>query len=62
MEKPLRAPSGDDEGREMRGAARGRRTSVAAKLRAIGKATRHEFPTADIDDMLEEIAAGERIE
>ena len=29
--------------------------TVEAKLRAIADGSRHEFPTADIDDMLEEI-------
>ena len=31
-----------------------------AKLRAIAKASRHQFPTADVDDMLKEIEAGQR--
>ena len=31
--------------------------TVDAKLRAIAKATRPEFPTADIEDMLREIEA-----
>ena len=31
--------------------------TVDAKLRAIAKATRYEFPTADIEDMLREIEA-----
>ena len=44
----------------LRQARADRRGTVDAKLRAIAKATRHEFPTADIDDMLEEIAAGQR--
>ena len=30
---------------------------IDAKLRAIAKASRHEFPTADIEDMLREIEA-----
>jgi hypothetical protein len=33
-------------------------TDVDAKLAAIRTATRHEFPTADIDQMNEEIARG----
>ena len=36
--------------------------SVEARLRVITEASRHEFPTADIEVMLEEIAAGQRIE
>lgn len=32
--------------------------SVEAKLRAIEKASRYDFPTADIDDMLREIEEG----
>ncbi|MCY4113322.1 MAG: ribbon-helix-helix protein, CopG family [Chloroflexi bacterium] len=32
--------------------------TIDAKLRAIAKASRHSFPTADIEDMLEEIEAG----
>ncbi len=38
-----------------------RRGTVEAKLRAIANATRHDFPTADIEDMLDEIAAGRRL-
>lgn len=34
--------------------------TIDAKLRAIAKASRHSFPTADIEDMLEEIEAGYR--
>ncbi len=34
--------------------------SVEAKLQAIAGALRHEFPTADIEDMLLEIEAGQR--
>ena len=45
----------------LRQARADRRGTVDAKLRAIATATRHEFPTADIDDMLEEIAAGRRL-
>ena len=33
---------------------------VAAKLQAIADAARHQFPTADIEDMLREIDAGQR--
>ena len=32
--------------------------TVDSKLRAIAEASRHEFPTADIEDMLREIEAG----
>ena len=34
--------------------------SVADKLRVLSDAYRYEFPTADIDVMLEEIDAGQR--
>ena len=34
--------------------------TVQVKLAAVAKAARHEFPTADIDDMLREIEAGHR--
>ena len=33
--------------------------SVDAKLRAIADASRHQFPTADIETMLQEIEAGQ---
>lgn len=36
------------------------RKKVENKLRALEKAFRHEFPTADIDVMLEEIERGYR--
>ena len=35
--------------------------AVERKLRAIHEASKHEFPTADIEDMLREIDAGRRI-
>ena len=35
--------------------------AVEAKLRAIAEASRHQFPTADIDDMLSEIESGRRL-
>ncbi len=35
--------------------------TVDAKLRAIADASRHRFPTADIDTMLKEIGAGQRL-
>ena len=35
--------------------------SVDAKLHAIADASRHRFPTADIDDMIREIEAGQKI-
>ena len=34
--------------------------TIDAKLRAIAEASRHSFPTADIEDMLGEIEAGYR--
>ena len=34
---------------------------VERKLRAIREAAKHEFPTADIEDMLREIEAGRRL-
>ena len=37
------------------------RATTEAKLRAIAEASRHQFPTADIDDMLAEIEAGRRL-
>ncbi len=48
--------------RAVRDALRGRGSRVDRKLRAIEDASRHQFPTADIDDMLDEIAAGQQIE
>ena len=33
---------------------------VDAKLRAIAEASRHSFPSGDIEDMLKEIEAGRR--
>ena len=36
--------------------------SVETKLRAIAEASRHQFPTADISDMLEEIEAGRHLQ
>ena len=35
--------------------------AVGAKLRAIAEASRHQFPTADIDLMLQEIETGRRL-
>lgn len=35
-----------------------RDATVERKLRAIREAAKHEFPTADIEDMLREIEAG----
>ena len=35
--------------------------TVDAKLRVIAEASRHEFPTADIEVMLREIEAGQRL-
>ena len=48
--------------RAVRDALRDRRSRVDKKLRAIAEAARHEFPTADIDDMLGEIATGQRLD
>ena len=36
--------------------------TIEAKLRILAEASRHEFPTADIDVMLDEIERGRRIE
>ena len=42
--------------------ARGNQPSTTeAKLRAIASASRHEFPTADIEVMIREIEAGQRL-
>lgn len=42
--------------------ARGNQPSTTeAKLRAIANASRHEFPTADIEVMIREIEAGQRL-
>ena len=38
-----------------------REATVERKLRAIRKAAKHEFPTADIEDMLREINEGRGI-
>jgi hypothetical protein len=35
--------------------------SVDAKLRAIAEASRHSFPSGDIEDMLREIETGRQI-
>ncbi len=35
--------------------------TIEAKLRAIADASRHEFPTADIELMLREIESGRRL-
>ena len=35
--------------------------AVEVKLRAIADASRHEYPTADIETMLGEIEAGQRL-
>lgn len=35
--------------------------TVEAKLRAVAEASRHHFPTADIEVMLREIEAGQRL-
>ena len=35
--------------------------TVEAKLRAIADASRHQFPTADIEVMLREVQVGQRL-
>ena len=35
--------------------------AVETKLRAIADASRHRFPTADVEDMLREIEEGRRL-
>ena len=42
----------------LRQVRRRRRRAVEAKLRALDEACRHEFPTADIETMIEEIEQG----
>lgn len=42
----------------LRQARRGTEARAEAKLSAIAVATQHQFPTADIDQMLEEIDKG----
>ena len=44
----------------MRTARGGHPGTAEAKLRAIADASRHTFPTADIETMLGEIAAGQQ--
>ena len=44
----------------LRKARRDNPSTVDAKLRAIADASRHQFPTADIDIMLKEIEAGQK--
>lgn len=44
--------------REALAAAQQPSDPAAARLRAIAEASQHEFPTADIDEMLEDIEAG----
>ena len=44
----------------LRQATRGRPGTVEAKLRVIADASRHDFPTADMEVMLQEIEAGQR--
>ena len=41
----------------LRKTGRGQGGTVAVKLRAVSEATRHEYHTADIDVMLDELAA-----
>ena len=42
----------------IRRAMNDRRGEVEIKLRAIADASRHRFPTADMDEMLSEVEAG----
>ena len=44
----------------LRQARSGHPGSVEAKLRVIADASRHDFPTADMEVMLQEIEAGQR--
>ena len=37
------------------------RQPIEAKLRAVAEASRYQFPTADIEVMLREIEAGQRL-
>ena len=46
----------------LRQARRGSRTPIDSKLAAIATATRHQGPTADIEKMLAEIGAQQRLE
>ena len=46
----------------LRQATRGHHGTMEAKLRVIADASRHEFPTADIEVMLQEIEAGQRLQ
>ena len=45
----------------LRKARSNRSGTIDAKLRAITDASRHEFPTADIEVMLREIESGRRL-
>ena len=45
----------------LRQATRGYHGTMEAKLRVIADASRHEFPTADIEVMLREIEAGQQL-
>ena len=45
----------------LRRARHDHRVAVEAKLAAVEEAARNEFPTADIDVMLSEIDAGQRL-
>ncbi len=80
MSKRLQVLLDPEEYREIKGAARRQRMTVAewvrqalrkahsdslltveAKLRAVAEASCYQFPTADIDVMLREIEAGDRL-
>ena len=45
----------------LRSALDDRSEALRTKLRAIAEASRHQFPTADIEVMLQEIEAGRRL-
>ena len=45
----------------LRQARSGHSGTVAAKLQVIADASRHSFPTGDIEVMLQEIEAGQRL-
>ena len=77
MPKRLQVLLDEEEYLEIQGVARRQRVTLAewvrkamdehpgaveTKLRAIAEASRHQFPTADIDDMLEKIEAGRRLQ
>lgn len=48
-------------GQALRKVRSGSSLAIEAKLRAVAEASRYQFPTADIDVMLREIEAGDRL-